>query len=162
MGLAVRTPAGRRAIMDQKTAVNVYSEAINAEVIMTPTTAHSRVDGIVVRNGVVSEIIEVRVRYSGISLHELEHGESIFIDKAKIDVGAQISAIFNVPFVLLVYLYDDEVLLKWKITDLKGNVICYTTEETRSIRVNMNSKARREAQTINLFLKDATRYPFTR
>lgn len=159
--LAVRTEAGRKALSDARKAIDAYAAAKGLEIVLTPQTAHSRVDALILRNGVLSELMEVRVRYSGISLHQLEHGESLFFSKEKVEVGAKIANYMNVPFSLLVYLYDDEVLLKWPLVDMKGNIVCSLVEERKMMRVDINATRRRETSVLNFYLRDAERIPIS-
>lgn len=154
MSLDSRTRRGRNATKLGMTAVAAFC-GDEKTFIVTDQSQPAAIDAVAVRDGAISDLIEAKVRFRGISLFELRQGKSVILDESKIVRGLALSKMLRAPFVFLCYLYHDGVVAVFTLSSYSGApLIEYKVTEERT-RKTINDPARRTARVAHLYLKDA-------
>ena len=156
MALDSRSRKGRIALEDHKTVCEIYAKS-GFSIVETAPSQPAYIDALAVKNGTIAELLEIKVRYSGISLFELEQGVPFIIDIGKISRGAILSKALCAPFVILCYLTADKALVRWQITNYRGSEICPYDVVTLATRGNINARTRKDSLVAQLRLEHGTR-----
>ena len=95
------------------------------------TTPHySLVDGIAVKDNEITHVVEFKSRNE--SMESMERFGSYLISYDKIENGLQICRMMRVPFILIVYLIKDGVVMGIEIGDEFGVSVEMEIKETRT------------------------------
>jgi len=93
----------------------------NSFIYETNKDEPSKVDGIIIKDGVLSGVFESKCRTMGL-VELMEYG-SWLITMDKIMDGKKLSEMLCVPFVGFLYLIKDDIIMYWKITNSKGEFL---------------------------------------
>jgi len=94
------------------------------------TPQYSLVDGIAVKNNEITHVVEFKSRNE--SMESMERFGTYLISYDKIENGLQICRMMRVPFILIVYLIKDGVVMGIEIGDEFGVSVEMEIKETRT------------------------------
>jgi hypothetical protein len=94
------------------------------------TPQYSLVDGIAVKDNEITHVVEFKSRNE--SMESIERFGSYLISYDKIENGLQICRMMRVPFILIVYLIKDGVVMGIEIGDEFGVSVEMEIKETRT------------------------------
>ena len=94
------------------------------------TPQYSLVDGIAVKDNEITHVVEFKSRNE--SMESMERFGTYLISYDKIENGLQICRIMRVPFILIVYLIKDGVVMGIEIGDEFGVSVEMEIKETRT------------------------------
>ena len=94
------------------------------------TPQYSLVDGIAVKNNEITHVVEFKSRNE--SMESIERFGTYLISYDKIENGLQICRMMRVPFILIVYLIKDGVVMGIEIGDEFGVSVEMEIKETRT------------------------------
>ena len=94
------------------------------------TPQYSLVDGIAVKDNEITHVVEFKSRNE--SMESMERFGSYLISYDKIENGLQICRMMRVPFILIVYLIKDGVVMGIEIGDEFGVSVEMEIKETRT------------------------------
>tara|TARA_R110002020_G_scaffold124539_1_gene281585 strand:- start:6485 stop:6970 length:486 start_codon:yes stop_codon:yes gene_type:complete len=80
-------------------------------------------DGVITSNGDIQAVVEMKCRDADWFTFENLWSNKVMVRRNKLDNGKRGSRLFGVPFVLMYYLAQDDVLMEMAVTDSAGNVI---------------------------------------
>lgn len=100
------------------------------KIITTPN--YARIDGVAYKLGEITHVIEFKSRTQ--SLKTLERFGTYLISYDKIENGIKMASMMRVPFILLVYLIEDDIVIGVKIGDEYGISVPMEIKETRTQR----------------------------
>ena len=118
---------GQKSLQYERIMLNKIRDHIcakhrgNSYIYETNKDKASKVDGFIVKDGVLSGIFESKCRNMG--LIELMEYESWLITLNKIMDGKKLSEMLCVPFIGFLYLIKDDIVMYWKITDDTGEFL---------------------------------------
>jgi len=112
------------------------------------TPQFALVDGVAVKNNEITHVIEFKSRNE--SLNSMERFGTYLISYDKIENGLQISRMMRVPFILIVYLIKDGVVLGVEIGDEYGLSVELEIKETQTQRTADGGSAIRRNAFIDL------------
>lgn len=122
MNLDINTPKGQEFLSMERNVIEKIKDKWkehDIQIIETNKKRESRIDNLIIRNGELVGIAEIKCR--NISLQEMERlGDTWLISNQKVKDGALISKLLAVPFTGFLYLIPDDLVLYWVITDSKG------------------------------------------
>lgn len=100
------------------TVINTSGAANNSDIILAKV-----IDGRLTITGLAE--IKCRKSAGGVTLTReyLRDNGGYLITHTKLKFGAHASSLYNVPFFVIVSLMDENVILVWQITDIKGNFV---------------------------------------
>lgn len=94
------------------------------------TPQYSLVDGIAVKNNEITHVVEFKSRNE--SMESMERFGTYLISYDKIENGLQICRMMRVPFILIVYLIKDGMVMGIEIGDEFGVSVEMEIKETRT------------------------------
>lgn len=131
--LDCNTPEGQRWIEAQRQTLNVFIDHYpDLECAQTCTQGKAAVDALLSRAGTLVAIAEVKARAMTRETLQREFG-TYLITAQKIVDGQQLSRLLQVPYLVVVGLYD--AVMWWKVTDGDGVLqVKLTLQETQTQR----------------------------
>jgi hypothetical protein len=115
------------------------------KIITTPKFA--RVDGVACKNNEITHVVEFKSR--NMTLASLERFGTYLISYDKIEHGIKMATMMRVPFILLVYLIGDDVVIGVEIGDMFGISVPMEIKETRTQK---NSREAGDVMRRNAFI----------
>jgi len=115
----ILTPKGQETLVEEARAVRLWgSRYPSFQYCETPKDSPASVDAVLVRNGVVTAVVETKCRRN-MSLEKLEHEYQWewLVTTEKLQKGRYVAEALQVPFIGFLYLVDEDVLLHhtlWK------------------------------------------------
>lgn len=100
------------------------------------TEKFARLDGILMKNGKIHRVAEVKVRW--MSLATLQRYGSYLITYDKLMAGQQASEAFSAPFIILLYLVESDNICSIKMTNDKGQFISPFDKQTETTYYDMH------------------------
>lgn len=94
------------------------------------TPEYARVDGIAIKDGEITHVIEFKSRNH--TWETLERFGTYLISYDKIENGIKMANMLRVPFILLVYLIGEDVVIGVEIGDEYGISVPMEIKETRT------------------------------
>ena len=94
------------------------------------TPRYALIDGVATKNGEITHIVEFKSRNE--SFESLERFETYLISYDKILNGIEMSRMMCVPFILIVYLIKDGIVLGIELGDEYGVCVPMEIQETRT------------------------------
>jgi hypothetical protein len=120
-GLDCRTEKGKTYIHQQLECAERLEGAWKCQVIATPIDLPSDVDALLVRDGILMGIAEIKARE--LDLNKLSEFGSYLITNDKITRIAELSRRLRVAGFIIVSLLHDRNIVFWKISDEAGNLL---------------------------------------
>ena len=93
----------------------------NSFIYETDKNKASKVDGVIVKDNILSGVFESKCRNMGL-MDLMEYG-SWLITMDKIMDGKEMSKMLCVPYIGFLYLIKDDIVMYWKITDSDGEFL---------------------------------------
>ena len=125
MNLDINTPRGRGYHQDQLEAIKiVFRNDKQRTFIHTAGDAAAKVDGFILKDGVVTVAVEVKSREMS---HKQLMGEfqgEWLLTYAKIEDIAKVSNLLCIPSYGFLYLKQDKIVAAVKLCDMRGNITC--------------------------------------
>jgi len=150
----VLTERGKSSVEYERAAIEKFSMAYpDQRFIDTPKHRPSAVDGVFMRQGALSAVVEVKTRNLTREKLRNEYEDKWLITADKVDAGRTLSRLLRVPFVGLLYLIPDETLLVLRITDSMGQWVVDFDRRKTVTRKTINGG---EVERMNAFLPLAT------
>jgi len=117
----VMTKRGQSSLEYERRAIEKFSLAHpDQRYVETPKHRPAEVDGVFMRQAALSAVAEVKTR-NLTNLHLMTHFNNEWLISAdKVDAGRTVSRLLRIPFVGLLYLIPDDLLLVLTITDSTG------------------------------------------
>jgi len=145
MGLDVNTPLGIKSKANEMKMLKFVSWAWGVNIMQTNKNGSAACDGFIFRGDELSGIFESKCR--NLSLDELEAYKSWLVTNEKIEKCAQLSKLLNTPFIGLLYLLKDNLIMYWQITDANGKYVFeFEVAETETRKtVNGGTATRKNA-----------------
>lgn len=112
------------------------------------TPQYARIDGFATMNGMVSHIIEFKSRNE--TLESIERFGTYLISMDKIENGLTMARLMRIPFVLIVYLIGDGVVMGVEIGDEFGVSVEMEIKETLTQKTSNGGHAVRRNAFIDL------------
>lgn len=130
--LDINTPKGQKTLKQERRAMSLYgAEHPGLQIIETPKEGGAKVDGILMMDGEVRGVYEVKCRT--MTLNSLDRFGTWLITSRKIEDLRKASKLLGVPGYGMLYLVDDDMLCVWEITDKHGTYIFeFDTKRTRT------------------------------
>lgn len=152
--LDVQSKRGQSSLEFERKAIEKFSLAhSDFRFIETPKDRPALVDGVMMRGGVLSAVVEVKVRNVSRRQMRVQFKDEWLVTADKIDGGRALGLMLSVPFVGMLYLIPDEVLMVLKITDDQGEWMFPFDRRKTITRKTINGG---EAERVNAFLPLAT------
>jgi hypothetical protein len=118
--LDILTEKGQKTLLEENLVVEKLRDKWKVQVINTNKDDCAAIDNILVRDNTTVAICEIKCRQ--LTREQLaSYGNTWLITHQKIKEGAQVSRLLRVPFIGVLYLVPDDLVLYWKITDNDGN-----------------------------------------
>lgn len=118
----VMTKRGQSSLEYERRAIEKFSLAHpDQRYIETPKHRPAEVDGVFMRQGALSAVAEVKTRNLTREKLRNEYDDKWLVTADKVDAGRTVSRLLRVPFVGLLYLIPDDLLLVLTITDSTGH-----------------------------------------
>lgn len=150
----IETKRGRSSLEYERTAIEKFSMAYpDQRFIETPKHKPAAVDGVFMKQGALSAVTEVKTRNLTREKLRNEFEDKWLITADKVDDGRALSRLLRIPFVGLLYLIPDDLLLVLTITDSTGQ---WSFEFERRKTPTQKTINGGEVERINAFLPLAT------
>jgi len=121
--------------------------------ILSPNNSGRKVqgylDGVLTEAGEIRAVVEMKCRDADWCTFENTWDKEVMIRRNKLENGKRGSRLFGVPFVLLYYLAQEDILLEMAVTDNAGNVVQPVRLERTQTRANIDGG---EAFEMNAFI----------
>jgi len=123
----ILTKKGQESLQYERMMLNKIRDHIckehkdNSYIYETDKNKASKVDGVIIKNGVLSGVFESKCRNMG--LIELMDYGSWLVTWNKIMDGKKLSEMLCVPYIGFLYLIKDNIIMYWKITDSNGEFL---------------------------------------
>ena len=122
MRLDIDTPKGQISLQQEQKMLYAIEQMYGVEIVQTDKAKPCEVDGFIVKRGVVIGVFESKCRNLSIEqLRQFDNEWLITFDK--ILAGLKASQFFKVPYYGFLYLVDDDVGIKLRMSDDLGNLI---------------------------------------
>ena len=122
MWLDINTPKGQTTVEEEKQMLQILSSAYpNTEFCHTPLKNPSKVDGFTIKNNVVTSVFESKCRQMKLNTLINTFNNEWLVTFEKIQSGAIIARKLSVPFIGLLFLVPDNLIIVTKITDQNGD-----------------------------------------
>ena len=146
----VMTKRGKSSLEYERRAIEKFSLAHpDQRFIETPKHRPAEVDGVFMRQGELSAVAEVKTR-NLTHLHLMANFRNEWrISADKVNAGRMASRLLRVPFVGLLYLIPDDLLLVLTITDSTGH---WAFEFDRRKTITKRTINGGEVERLNAFL----------
>lgn len=125
--LAIEHDVGKELDLIGRRALRFFAGEYGATVAEIDPKAPTRVDGIIIKNGEIIAVAECRSRGRPYEFFVKE--KTMLVTKAKIDASARIAAELGAPYFLVTVLRESPVLLWWRMSDAKGNLLVNITNK---------------------------------
>lgn len=117
--LDILTEKGQKTLLEENLVIEKLKNRWKVEVINTNKDDCAAIDNILVRDNTTVAICEVKCRQ--LTRNQLtSYGNTWLITHQKLKEGAQLSRLLRVPFIGVLYLVPEDLVLYWKITDNDG------------------------------------------
>ena len=150
----ILTKRGKSSLQYEREAIEKFS-LIPPEYrfIETPKERPAAADGVVMKDGVLHSVVEVKVRNVTRDRMRLTFRDNWLVTMEKVEKGRTLSALLGIPFVGMLYLLPEKRLLTLMITDDKGEwAFDFEIRETTTQKCINGG----EAVRLNAFLPLAT------
>jgi hypothetical protein len=119
--LDINSDRGKRSLFLEREMMERLKSSHGWSFMETPKSVDSPVDGFLSASNEITAVYETKCRM--LSLEQIQQLGSWLITNKKIKEGQKLSQILRVPFWGLLVLVDGKkrTVLKWEITDAKGN-----------------------------------------
>lgn len=118
--LDILTEKGQKTLLEENLVVEKLREKWKVQIINTNKDDCAAIDNILVRDNTTVAICEIKCRQ--LTREQLaSYGNTWLITHQKIKEGAQVSRLLRVPFIGVLYLVPEDLVLYWKLTDNDGN-----------------------------------------
>jgi hypothetical protein len=122
--LDINTPKGRAAAVDQERAAYIVFRDANTTFYPTDDHGAAKVDGIIVRNGFIQGVVEIKSRNMRLSQLLTEFRSEWLLTMEKLEDIARASALLGAPGYGLLYLVPDHKVLAARLSDKDGVIVC--------------------------------------
>lgn len=121
--LDINTPKGRIAAQQQTEALRIISHHCGTNFITTSDTNAACVDAFAVNlEGTIEAVAEIKSR--DMTRRQLElYGDEWLVSFDKINHGAELSKMLRVPFIGILYLVPDSLVLTIVIANRRGDIV---------------------------------------
>src|ERR1044072_1022776 len=120
--LDILTEKGQKTLLEENLVIEKLKDKWKNQIINTDKNDCAAIDNILVRNDTTVAICEIKCRQ--MTRKQLtSFGNTWLITHQKIKEGAQVSRLLRVPFIGVLYLVPDDIVLYWKITDKDGKYL---------------------------------------
>lgn len=120
--LDILTTKGQKTLQEENAVIQRLIDKWKIQIINTDKDDCASIDNLFVRDDVLMAISEIKCRQ--LTRKQLEYyGNTWLITHQKIKDGAMLSKLLRVPFIGVLYLVPDDIILYWKITDKDGNYL---------------------------------------
>lgn len=119
--LDCNTPIGQGYIATQMACLSRVETIWNCKIIPTRGESSADIDAIIIRDGVVAGVAEVKSRE--MSLDDLEGFGSYLITFEKLLKVRNVGMTLQVPSFVIVSLLKDNQIVYWRLSDASGNFI---------------------------------------
>lgn len=117
----IDTPLGQLSLAREQSIMARLCDKMSWFNVPTPRNLPAPLDGVMADSSGMIFVYEVKCRDT--TVDQLQRWGSYLISHSKIVAGKQASALFNVPFVILVYTIRDDKLVSLRITNECGETI---------------------------------------
>ena len=146
----VMTKRGKSSLEYERRAIEKFSLAHpDQRFIETPKRRPAEVDGVFMRQGELSAVAEVKTRNLTREKLRTRYNDEWLVTAAKVNAGRMASRLLRVPFVGLLYLIPDDLLLVLTITDSTGH---WVFEFDRRKTITKRTINGGEVERLNAFL----------
>lgn len=121
MSLDINTKKGQESLKKEAIMLNYVKNKWKVDIIETDKEVDAVCDGFIVKNGIIRAVFESKCR--NLSLDELENFGSWLVTYEKIEKCKLISKMLKVPFIGLLYLEKDNLVMYWVITNNNGEYL---------------------------------------
>lgn len=143
----ILTVKGQETLKQEQEMMNFISMVKNISYIPTPKHMPAKVDGLIIRNNVLDAVYECKCR--NMSRKQLKDFGSWLVTAQKIKDGIEVSKALCIPFLGFLYLIPDHIVLFWKITNSKGDLMFNIKQEMTMTQACVNGG---QAKRMNAFL----------
>ena len=145
----IQTPLGQWSLAKEYVIMRKLCKKMSWFDVPTPRDMPAPLDGVMSDDVGMVFVYEVKCRDT--TLVQLQNWGTYLISYSKIVAGAQASALFCVPFVVLVHTTQDDRLISLRITNEKGEVkALMEVSETETQATINGGKAKRLNAYINM------------
>jgi len=159
MTMNVLTEKGLKSLAFEREAVAKFL-AIHPryDFVETPKEQPSAIDGVLVRDGVTRALVEARCRKMTRDTLRGAFGDTWMVTMAKLEKGRTLSELLCLPFVGMLYLLPERVLIVLDVTDDRGE---WKFEFERRVTTAQKCINGGLATRLNAFLPLATAKEYT-
>lgn len=119
MSLDINTPLGKVAAENQRKAMDIFESATGYDYAMTDDRDSADIDSIIMKDGFVVAVAEVKSR--DMTMGQLEgFGNEWLMTFTKIISGSHVASMMRVPFFGFLFLVPEQKVLTIRITDKSG------------------------------------------
>jgi len=120
--LDILTTKGQETLQQEDIVIQRLIAKWKVQVINTNKNDCASLDNLLTRENTLVALTEIKCRK--MSREELRgYGDTWLVTNQKIIDGATASKLLRVPFIGVLYLVPDDLILYWKITDSDGNYL---------------------------------------
>ena len=150
--LDINTVAGQKTLIEEKQVKNFVEKQYDISYIETPKNEASRIDAMIVKNGVIISVAETKCRQMTIEqLKSDPYNFEWLVTWDKVETGIKMAADLCVSFVGFLFLVPSRVLLVQKISNKDGLINCRLRLEATKTQATVNGgKAVRTNSYINM------------
>jgi hypothetical protein len=125
----------------------------NLSLIQSPERPNRKyqgyLDGVIVDAGEIQAVVEMKTRDASYQTFDSLWNREVMIRKHKLDHGKSGARLFGVPFTLLYYLAQDDVLMELSVADHTGTVVTPVRIERTQTNSDIHGG---EANEMNAFI----------
>ena len=136
MSLAIETPRGQKSLEYERECIGTFCN-LHPEYRFLETNKHApaAIDGIMYlhKENVMCAAVEVKCRNMTHKQLFDDYGGTWLVAHSKVEKGKSVSELLSIPFIGMLYLIPDKIILTLRITDSKGNyIVDFNVRETKT------------------------------
>jgi hypothetical protein len=154
MELDINTPKGQITLEQERKAIDRIKLKWNVDIIETDKKEISCFDNIILKDNTIKAITEFKCR--NMTMQQMrDWGDSWLVTNQKIKDCTTVSGLMRVPFIGILYLVPEDLILYWKITNKYGKYLFpFEIKETKTqYSVNGGETVRENAYLSTKFSK---------
>jgi hypothetical protein len=145
-GLGILTEKGRAAAQREKEMLDFLANKWKVQYVSVDKATENGtayIDGFFVRDGTIISAFESKCRQKWADY------DSLIITADKLDRGAVISSMLVIPYIVLAYIVERQLIYYWRVTDVRG---VFRFRIRREMTVTKRTIDGGEAKRMNAFL----------
>lgn len=146
-------PLFQKSKTDESELIILVEKAWNCQ--LYPTPDYACIDAIAYRDNKLVAVMEMKSRNFGLEKVKKDYDNKLIARLDKFEKGKQLSALLQVPFLIVSYLTESKHIFFWKITDKSGFVAVNFEVEMMYVPTSIEKKSSAMRSNIKLDLCNA-------